>query len=67
MEAFTLIEKLSYWDEEDIEVVTLNDAIHCMKVLMEELNSHSKDTDKLIKLLKEYTYEHRPDRKRSKN
>lgn len=36
MESFKLIETFSYFDDDGVEVVSLADAIYCMKILLGE-------------------------------
>jgi len=43
MEAFKLLEKLSYYDESDIEVITINDAIFALKSLVKEIKDCIKE------------------------
>lgn len=45
MESFKLIETLSYYSEEDIEVVSLIDAVHCMKELLREVKTMVEASD----------------------
>jgi Zn ribbon nucleic-acid-binding protein len=54
MESFKLIETLSYYNEDDIEVVSLIDAVHCMKELLKEIKGKievSEDKTQIINFL----------------
>lgn len=57
MGAFELVEKLSFFDEDGNDVVSINDAIYCMKQVIEEIkNTHSslntEDFNNYLKNLK---------------
>jgi hypothetical protein len=51
MEAFKLLEKLSYYDDADIEVVTINDAIFALKSLVKEIKDCMKEDKPLEEVL----------------
>jgi hypothetical protein len=56
MEAFKLLEKLSYYDDADIEVVSINDATYALKSLISEIkeimNSQGTPEEVLINIKK---------------
>ena len=51
MEAFKLLEKLSYYDESDIEVVTINDAVFALKSLVKEIKDCINEQKPLEEIL----------------
>ncbi len=55
MEAFKTLERLSYYDESDVEAVSFIDALYAMKLLVKELKDvvdNAQDINEIKNFLK---------------